>query len=94
MSQQQEGTLLNAYFGRSPSAEDVYKFEKMKAVARIYYGFALVLISIQTEPYISDEEIQTLPNPNEIVREGTLFSRNMQRFGFALLRKALEFSNY
>lgn len=91
MDQNQENTLLNAYFERVPQPEETLKFEKMKRVAMIYYGFALIGISqLQGEAPVSDEEIQSLPNPSELAREGDkIFPRGIQRFGLALLRKAL-----
>lgn len=92
MDQNQEDAVLNAYFERAPFPEEKFKFEKMKSVAMIYYGFALIAISqARGEGPVSDEEIQSLPSPRELAREGDkVFPKGMQRYGLALLRKALE----
>jgi hypothetical protein len=92
MDQNQEDAVLHAYFGRSPLHEELIKFEKMKTVAMIYYGFALVAISqARGEAPVSDEEIQSLPSPRELAREGDkIFPKGMQRYGLALLLKAIK----
>lgn len=91
MNQDQENTVLHAYFGRKPLAEEFYKFQKMKSFTGIYYGFALVGIShSQGEEFISEAEIDSLPALQEMHGDGDkIFPMGIQRFGLALLREAL-----
>lgn len=95
MSEKQEKTVLNAYFEREPYFEEVLKFQKMKKVAMIYYGSALVSISLaQGEDLISEKEIQSLPCVEELLKDGDkLFPKGIQRYGLALMRKALDNSS-
>lgn len=96
MDQNQEKIMLHAYFERELSEVEISKFQKMKSVAMIYYGFALVGISrIQGEDFASEDEIQSLPSLNEMRSDGEkVFPKGMQRFGLALLRQALRDLSY
>lgn len=86
MDQHKQDILLNAYFDRKLNSEESIKLQKMKTVAQIFYGFALIGISLmQGQAYLTEDEISS--------SEEIIFPQGMQRFGFALLRQAQEGEN-
>lgn len=92
MNERQEKTLLNGYFKRELLPYEVFKFHKMKKVAMILYGYALVYISqLQGENLMNEEEIECLPHIEELLEaKAMLFPKGIQQCGFAFLRKALQ----
>lgn len=94
MNEKQEKTVMDAYFGRELLSGESYKFHKMKAFTMIFYGYALVCISqLQGEALMTEDEIESLPPDEEILKEGNMqFPKGIQQYGFALLRRALSFS--
>ncbi len=86
MDQHKQDILLNAYFERKLNSEESIKLQKMKTVAQIFYGFALIGISLmQGQAHLTEDEISS--------SEEIIFPQGMQRFGFALLRQAQEGEN-